>query len=75
MYLILLYSTFWVGCPDWTLQSVIVKGYRRMYGDVILVGMLVQMVVVSYRLQHLVWKTDPKSTVLLSTDELNMLLP
>ena len=42
------YSTFWVGCPDWILQSVIVKGYHRMHGDVILVGKFVQMVVASY---------------------------
>ena len=55
--------TFWVGCPARTLQSVIVKGYRLMPGDVILVGKFVQMVVTSYRLQHPVWTTDPKSTV------------
>ena len=32
----IVFITFWVGCPDRTLQSVIVKGYRRMHGDVIL---------------------------------------
>ena len=34
-----------------------------MHGDVILVGKFVQMVVANYRLQCLVWTTDPKSTV------------
>ena len=37
-------STFRVSCPDRTLQSVIVKGYRHMHGDVILVGKFDQMV-------------------------------
>ena len=37
------YSTFWVGCPDQTLQLVI----DQKVGDVILVGTLVQIVVVS----------------------------
>ena len=62
-WLLRLNSTFWVGCPAQTLQAVIVKGYRLMPGDVILVGKFVQMVVTSYRLQHPVWTTDPKSTV------------
>ena len=39
--------TFWVGCPDWTLQSVMVKGYHCMHGDIILVGKFVLMVVTS----------------------------
>ena len=40
------YSTFWVGCPDRMLQSVIVKRLSP-HGDVILVGKFVQMVVAS----------------------------
>ena len=44
------YSTFWVGCPDRTLQSVIGKKVIAVHGDVhvILVGKFVQIVVVSF---------------------------
>ena len=44
-----------------------------MHGDVILVGKFVQMVVVSYRLQHPVWTTNPKSTVYKDVYDISMM--
>ena len=57
MHMVINGNTIRFGCSDRTLQLVIIKGYRPMHGDVILVGKFVQIINCNVR------SGQPKSTV------------